>query len=260
MRPISAPGSPIIGQDPAGSLAILAEYIGRVLYLTNRVAERALIRFYLMPLSSKFIEHEAAEAERESSGAKRKFGSPSGSSKHPKTFFPAKIRGATDVLIQITRSLSTGAVHLVFPKQAEDLRELIKQHLKVDEMRACHWHPKAGVWSNMTYDSIPTKPVLTAHPHDFIRAAIELFDSSELVSSWSILGPDGISKLAIDQALELDFTLKATEPKVEKVQVMATMDDIQSDLRVLHRLTCLFAKRAGITQEEIDKAEDSDAE
>ena len=212
-----------------------------------------------MPLSSKFIEHEAAEAERESSGAKRKFGSPSGSSKRPKTFFPAKIRGATDVLIHI-RSLSTGAVHLVFPKQAEDLRELIKQHLKVDEMRACHWHPKAGVWSNMTYDAIPTKPVLTAHPHDFIRAAIELFDSSELVSSWSILGPDGISKLAIDQALELDFTLKATEPKVEKVQVMATMDDIQSDLRVLHRLTCLFAKRAGITQEEIDKAEDSDAE
>ena len=212
-----------------------------------------------MPLSSKFIEHEAAEAERESSGAKRKFGSPSGSSKRPKTFFSAKIRGATDVLIHI-RSLSTGAVHLVFPKQAEDLRELIKQHLKVDEMRACHWHPKAGVWSNMTYDSIPTKPVLTAHPHDFIRAAIELFDSSELVSSWSILGPDGISKLAIDQALELDFTLKATEPKVEKVQVMATMDDIQSDLRVLHRLTCLFAKRAGITQEEIDKAEDSDAE
>ena len=109
--------------------------------------------------------------------------------KRPKTFFPAKIRGATDVLIHI-RSLSTGAVHLVFPKQAEDLRELIKQHLKVDEMRACHWHPKAGVWSNMTYDSIPTKPVLTAHPHDFIRAAIELFDSSELVSSWSILGPD----------------------------------------------------------------------
>ena len=116
------------------------------------------------------------------------------------------------------------------------------------------------MWSNMTYDSIPTKPVLTAHPHDFIRAAIELFDSSELVSSWSILGPDGISKLTMDQALELDFTLKATEPKVEKVQVMATMDDIQSDLRVLHRLTCLFAKRAGITQEEIDKAEDSDAE
>ena len=59
---------------------------------------------------------------------------------------------------------------------------------------------------------------------------------------------------------ELEFTLRATEPKVQKIEVQVTMDDIQADLRVLHRLTCLFARRAGITQADIDKAAESDSD
>ena len=81
-----------------------------------------------------------------------------------------------------------------------------------------------------------------------------------MVSNWTILASDNITKLSLEQALELEFTLSATEPKVEKIEVQATMDDIQADLRVLHRLTCLFARRAGITQADIDKAAESDSD
>ena len=208
--------------------------------------------------SSQFVERECRESKKSPDG-KRKFGSPSGSGKKKKTFFPGKIRGAVDVLIRI-KSLDTGVVHLLFPKQAEDLRELIKYNPFVDDVKAVNWHPQACVWANMTYDSIPTKPVLLAHPQGFIKAATELFDSTELVSDWTILASDNITKLSLEQALELEFTLSTTEPKVEKIEVQATMDDIQADLRVLHRLTCLFARRAGITQADIDKAAESDSD
>ena len=76
------------------------------------------------------------------------------------------------------------------------------------------------------------------------------------MSDWTILASDNITKLSLEQALELECTLRATEPKVQKIEVhwQATMDDIQADLRVLHCLTCPFARRAGITQEGISLA------
>ena len=58
--------------------------------------------------SSQFVERECRESKKSPDG-KRKFGSPSGSGKKKKTYFPGKIRGAVDVLIRI-KSLDTGVV------------------------------------------------------------------------------------------------------------------------------------------------------
>ena len=114
---------------------------------------------------SKFLEREAGEDKSDKSCGKvrsRTFGSLSGRPGWKKT---PKIRGATGVLTKVA-SLDTGVVELVFPKEAEDLCEDIKQNLRVGGIRVCHWHPGAGVtvWSNMSRDSQAKKPTLNCSP------------------------------------------------------------------------------------------------
>ena len=125
---------------------------------------------------SQFQDDKARE---DKSGRKRSFGTPSRSFGSPNKLFKkeAKLREPTAVLIKVA-SLDSGVVELVFLKNAEDLREDIKQNLRVGGIRVCHWHPGAGVWSNMERNCKPQKPVLNCTPTEFISAATELLDES----------------------------------------------------------------------------------
>ena len=68
-----------------------------------------------------------------------------------------------------------------------------------------------------------------------------------------IMSPNG-NTIKMDDVQELDFNLpEVVEPKEE---AEASTDDLQSDLRVLYRLMTLFAKRAGISQEEIESCQE----
>ena len=126
---------------------------------------------------SQFRDDKAREDKSGESGRKRSFGTPSRTFGSPNKLFKKepKLRGPTSVLIKVA-SLESGVVELVFPKTAEDLREDIKQNLRVGGIKVCHWHPGAGVWSNMDRHSKPKEPVLNCSPTDFISAATELLD------------------------------------------------------------------------------------
>ena len=108
---------------------------------------------------SQFQDDKAREDKSDKSGRKRSFGTPSRSFGSPNKLFKkeAKLREPTAVLIKVA-SLDSGVVELVFPKNAEDLREDIKQDLRVVGIRVSHWHPVAGVWSNMERNCKPKKP------------------------------------------------------------------------------------------------------
>ena len=199
---------------------------------------------------SQFRDDKAREDKSDESGRKRSFGTPSRTFGSPNKLFKKepKLRGPTSVLIKVA-SLESGVVELVFPKNAEDLREDIKQNLRVGGIKVCHWHPGAGIWSNMERNSKPQQPVLNCSPTDFI------LDESEFASEWKIMN-ENREYLDLATALELEFKLPVEEK--EEVEVEATADDIQRDIRVLHRIMCMIANKAGITQEELDAAENSD--
>jgi hypothetical protein len=205
----------------------------------------------MAPTHSKFVETEASTSSSKSKG--REFGSPSSKKK----FKPMQMRGAVPVLIKIMPSMN-GYVQIIFPKEHADLRELLKAVIIVDCMVVIefHWGPKA--WGNILPTdknkiSTPNTPVLTCDPIRFIEAAGEALDRSEYCSSWQIMGPNG-NTITMDDVHELDFNLPAVvEPREE---AEASTDDLQSDLRVLYRLMTLFAKRAGISQEEIESCQE----
>ena len=140
---------------------------------------------------------------------------------------------------------------MIFPKEAERLREEIKNML-VDDARACHWNRNLMKWSNERFDSTNENRVLSCDPIPFLEALQALADSSEYVSELKIMGPLG-NFIDIAEARNLDWK----EPEIQH-ENESTMDDVHADVRVLARIVYLIAKRAGVTDKEIADAEDAE--
>merc|ERR1711988_747905 len=136
-----------------------------------------------------------------------------------------------------------GSVSVIFPKEAEALREDVKL-IMVNDARVCHWNKNLGKWSNERYDSSMADLILNCDPIDFIVAAYDHLTASEHCSAVMIMGPDG-RHLQLDEARQLDFRI---QPSASTSTSRATIDDIQSDLRIMQRLLCLVAKKAGISE------------
>ena len=83
----------------------------------------------------------------------------------------------------------------------------------------------------------------------------ELLDESEFCSEFKIMDQNR-KIIDLNTALELEFNLP--EEEKEEVEVEATADDIQRDMRVLHRIMCMIAEKAGITKAELQAAENLD--
>ena len=197
-----------------------------------------------------FVEDQAQVSK--ATPTRKRFGSGSPSNKRS-TVSPWKKRfvsHAIEVLAKIHADLS-GSVSVIFPKEAERLREEIKNML-VDDARACHWNRNLMKWSNERFDSTNENRVLNCDPIPFLEALQALADSSEYVSELKIMGPLG-NFIDIAEARNLDWK----EPEIQH-ENESTMDDVHADVRVLARIVYLIAKRAGVTDKEIADAEDAE--
>ena len=199
----------------------------------------------------EFVDDKASVSK--GTPTRKRFGSGSPSNKRS-TVSPWKKRfvsHAIEVLAKIHADLSGLAVSVIFPKEAERLREEIKNML-VDDARACHWNCNLMKWSNERYDSTNENRVLNCDPIPFLEALQALADSSEYVSELKIMGPLG-NFIDIAEARNLDWK----EPEIQH-ENESTMDDVHADVRVLARIVYLIAKRAGVTDKEIADAEDAE--
>jgi hypothetical protein len=198
----------------------------------------------------EFVDDQASVSK--GTPTRKRFGSGSPSNKRS-TVSPWKrpfVTHAVQVLAKIHADLS-GSVSVIFPKEAERLREEIKNML-VDDARACHWNRNLMKWSNERYDSTNENRVLNCDPIPFLEALQALADSSEYVSELKIMGPLG-NLIDIAGARNLDWK----EPEFQH-ENESTMDDVHADVRVLARIVYLIAKRAGVTDKEIADAEDAE--
>lgn len=198
----------------------------------------------------EFVDDKASVSK--GTPTRKRFGSRSPSNKRSNVS-PWKRRSvshAVEVLAKIHADLS-GSVSVIFPKEAERLREEIKNML-VDDARACHWNRNLMKWSNERYDSTNENRVLNCDPIPFLEALQALADSSEYVSELKIMGPLG-NFIDIAEARNLDWK----EPEIQH-ENESTMDDVHADVRVLARIVYLIAKRAGVTDKEIADAEDAE--
>lgn len=200
------------------------------------------------PTLSKFQDGEA-KLDRTST-----FGSASGSS-------PAKgkrrkgwedeIREAVDVAIKISPKLN-GVVSIMFPKQHVQLREVVKL-IMVDDIFACNFLKTAKMWCNVDWDCDIRKPILTCHPVEFVDAAYATLESSEHCRTVTVLDQNG-RPISVDDVHKIDFNLTATwNEKTDNIalEVQATNDDLQRDIRCLMRVLKLVSVRAGVTEAEI---------
>ena len=198
----------------------------------------------------EFVDDQASVSK--GTPTRKRFGSGSPSNKRS-TVSPWKRRSvshAVEVLAKIHADLS-GSVSVIFPKEAERLREEIKNML-VDDARACHWNRNLMKWSNERFDSTNENRVLNCDPIPFLEALQALADSSEYVSELKIMGPLG-NLIDIAEARNLDWK----EPEIQH-ENESTMDDVHADVRVLARIVYLIAKKAGVTDKEIADAEDAE--
>jgi hypothetical protein len=150
----------------------------------------------------EFVDDQASVSK--GTPTRKRFGSGSPSNKRS-TVSPWKRRSvshAVEVLAKIHADLS-GSVSVIFPKEAERLREEIKNML-VDDARACHWNRNLMKWSNERYDSTNENRVLNCDPIPFLEALQALADSSEYVSELKIMGPLG-NLIDIAGARNLDW-------------------------------------------------------
>ena len=193
----------------------------------------------------QFAEREAKEDKAPTRGHKRPWGSPSG-----KRLWKKHITHALELLAKIHPDLS-GSVSVVFPKEAERLREEVKNIL-VDDARACHWNRDQMKWSNERYDSTKEYRVLNCDPIPFLEALQAFADSSEYVTELKIMGPGG-NYIGIAEARNIEWK----QPEVQHENEF-TIDDVHADVRVLARLVYLIARKAGITEKEIADAEDAE--
>ena len=93
----------------------------------------------------EFVDDKASVSK--GTPTRKRFGSGSPSNKRS-TVSPWKrpfVTHAVQVLAKIHADLS-GSVSVIFPKEAERLREEIKNML-VDDARACHWNRNLMKWS-----------------------------------------------------------------------------------------------------------------
>ena len=172
-----------------------------------------------------FVDDKASVSK--GTPTRKRFGSGSPSNKRS-TVSPWKrpfVTHAVQVLAKIHADLS-GSVSVIFPKEAERLREEIKNML-VDDARACHWNRNLMKWSNERYDSTNENRVLNCDPIPFLEALQALADSSEYVSELKIMGPLG-NFIDIAEARNLDWK----EPEIQH-ENESTMDDVHADVRVL---------------------------
>ena len=198
----------------------------------------------------EFVDDKASVSK--GTPTRKRFGSGSPSNKRS-TVSPWKrpfVTHAVQVLAKIHADLS-GSISVIFTKEAERLREEIKNML-VDDARACHWNRNLMKWSNERYDSTNENRVLNCDPIPFLEALQALADSSEYVSELKIMGPLG-NFIDIAEARNLDWK----EPEIQH-ENESTMDDVHADVRVLARIVYLIAKRAGVTDKEIADAEDAE--
>ena len=137
----------------------------------------------------EFVEDQASVLSKVTATRKRAFGSPSGKRSTVSPWKKRSVSHAIDLLAKIHPDLS-GSVSVIFPKEAERLREEIKNML-VDDARACHWNRNLMKWSNERYDSTNENRVLNCDPIPFLEALQALADSSEYVSELKIMGPLG---------------------------------------------------------------------
>merc|ERR1711998_37894 len=121
----------------------------------------------------QFTEREAKEDKAPTRPNKRPWGSPSG--KRP-MWKKQILTHALELLAKIHPDLS-GSVSVNFPKEAERLREEVKNIL-VDDARACHWNRDQMKWSNERYDSTKEYRVLNCDPIPFLEALQAFADSS----------------------------------------------------------------------------------
>ena len=198
----------------------------------------------------EFVDDKASVSK--GTPTRKRFGSGSPSNKRS-TVSPWKrpfVTHAVQVLAKIHADLS-GSVSVIFPKEAERLREEIKNML-VHDARACHWNRNLMKWSNERYDSTNENRVLNCDPIPFLEALQALADSSEYVSELKIMGPLG-NFIDIAEARNLDWK----EPEIQH-ENESTMDDVHADVRVLAGIVYLIAKKAGVTDKEIADAEDAE--
>ena len=194
---------------------------------------------------AEFVEQEAS-VSKTTPTRKRPFGSPSGK----RSSWKVSLTHAINVLAKIHPDLS-GSVSVVFPKEAERLREEIKM-LMVDDARPCHWNRNQMKWSNERYDSTNEHRVLNCDPIPFLEALQAFADSSEYVKELKIMGPEG-TFIGIAEARQIEWK----QPEVQH-ENESTIDDVHADVRVLGRVVYLIARKAGITNEELAAAEDAE--
>ena len=196
----------------------------------------------------QFTEQEAGVAKATPTRPNKcPWGSPSGKRSIWKK---PSVTHAIDLLEKIHQDLS-GSVSVVFPKEAERLREEVKNIL-VDDARACHWNRDQMKWSNERYDSTKEYRVLNCDPIPFLEALQAFADSSEYVTELKIMGPGG-NYIGIAEARNIEWK----QPEVQHENEF-TIDDVHADVRVLARLVYLIARKAGITEKEIADAEDAE--
>jgi hypothetical protein len=198
----------------------------------------------------EFVDDQASVSKGTPTRKRFGSGSPSNKRSNVSPWKRRSVSHAVEVLAKIHADLS-GSVSVIFPKEAERLREEIKNML-VDDARACHWNRNLMKWSNERYDSTNENRVLNCDPIPFLEALQALADSSEYVSELKIMGPLG-NFIDIAEARNLDWK----EPEIQH-ENESTMDDVHADVRVLARIVYLIAKRAGVTDKEIADAEDAE--
>ena len=146
---------------------------------------------------AEFVEQEAS-VSKTTPTRKRPFGSPSGK----RSSWKVSLTHAINVLAKIHPDLS-GSGSVVFPKEAERLREEIKM-LMVDDARPCHWNRNQMKWSNERYDSTNENRVLNCDPIPFLEALQAFADSSEYVKELKIMGPEG-TLIGITEARQIEW-------------------------------------------------------
>ena len=171
-----------------------------------------------------------------------------------------EIREAVDVAIKISPKLN-GVVSIIFPKQHVQLREVVKL-IMVDDIFACNFLKTAKMWCNVDWDCDIRKPILTCHPVEFVDAAYATLESSEHCRTVTVLDANA-KPISVDDVHKIEFNLAASwNEKADDIalDVQATNDDLQRDLRCLMRVLKLVSARASVTEAELAECCMCDAE
>ena len=81
-----------------------------------------------------------------------------------------------------------GSVSVLFPQEAEQLREYFKANIRYGGMKVFKFHWEAGSWLNISPElpSCPLDPLLLSPPVPFIESVAAACDATELVADYRI--------------------------------------------------------------------------